>query len=51
MVQVFIDKSKIAEHPRAIPDAVLFDAVSFDPQGTAGPNDQMFISNIRITKN
>ena len=51
MVQVFIDGSKIAEYPKAIPEALLFDAMSFDLQGQAGPNDQMFISNIRITKN
>ena len=51
MVQVLIDGSKIAEYPRAIPEALLFDAMSFDLQGQAGPNDQMFISDIRITKN
>ncbi len=51
MVQVFIGAVRIAEFPKAIPDALLFDAVSFALGGQAGPNDQMFISNIRITKN
>jgi len=51
MVQVFIGQARIAEYPKAIPDALLFDAVSFDLGGRAGPNDQMFISRIKITKN
>lgn len=51
MVQVFIDKAKIAEYEKAIPEALLFDAVSFDLERRAGPNDQMFISNINIKKN
>jgi hypothetical protein len=50
MVQVFIGEAKIAEYPTAIPAAVLFDAVSFDLQRRAEPKDQMFISNVRITK-
>jgi hypothetical protein len=50
MVQVFIGQTKVAEYPKAIPDGLLFDAVSFDLQGQAGPNDQMFVSNIKITK-
>ena len=49
--QVLIGQVKIAEYPKAIPEALLFDAVSFDLQGRAGPNDQMFISSIKITKN
>ena len=51
MVQVFIGQARIAEYPKAIPEALLFDAVSFDLQRQAGPNDQMFISRIKITKN
>jgi hypothetical protein len=50
MVQVFIGQTKIAEYPKAIPPALLFDAISFDLSGQAGPNDQMFVSNIKITK-
>lgn len=49
-VQILIGQAKIAEYPKAIPDALLFDAISFDLQQQAGPNDQMFISNVRITK-
>lgn len=51
MVEVLIGKVSIARYDKAIPGALLFDAVSFDLQGQPGPNDQMFISNIRITKN
>jgi hypothetical protein len=50
MVQVFIGQTKVAEYPKAIPDALLFDAVSFDLQQQPGPNDQMFISNVKIVK-
>jgi hypothetical protein len=49
MIQVFIGQTKVAEYPKATPDALLFDAVSFDLQQQPGPNDQMFISNIKIT--
>ena len=51
MVQVFIGQARIAEYPKAIPEALLFDAVSFDLERQAGPHDQMFISRIKITKN
>jgi len=50
MVQVFIGQTKVAEYPKAIPEALLFDAVSFDLQGQPGPNDQMLISNVKIVK-
>jgi hypothetical protein len=50
MVQVFIGQAKVAEYPKAIPEALLFDAVSFDLQGQPGPNDQMLISNVKIVK-
>ena len=50
MVQVFIGQTKVAEYPKAIPGALLFDAVSFDLQQQPGPNDQMFISNVKIVK-
>ena len=51
MVQVFIDQAKIAEYPKAIPETLLFDAVSFHLQGTQpSPNDRMFISNVKIVK-
>ncbi len=50
MIQVFIGQTKIAEYPKAVPDALLFDAVSFELGGRAGPNDQMFISNVKIVK-
>ena len=51
MVEVLIGKVSIARYDKAVPGALLFDAVSFDLQGEPGPNDQMFVSNIRITKN
>jgi hypothetical protein len=50
MVQVFVGQVKVAEYPKAIPETLLFDAVSFDLQGQPGPNDQMFISNVKIVK-
>ncbi|MCC7241916.1 MAG: hypothetical protein IT180_08325 [Acidobacteria bacterium] len=50
MVRVSIGKAKIAEYPKAIPATVLFDAIAFDLQRQAGPNDQMYVSNIRISK-
>jgi hypothetical protein len=50
MVQVFVGHAKIADYPKAIPEALLFDAVAFDLQRQAGPNDQMFISSTKIPK-
>jgi hypothetical protein len=46
---VKLTRGEFAEYPKATPDALLFDAVSFDLQQQPGPNDQMFISNIKIT--
>lgn len=50
MVRLSIGKNTIAEYARAIPEALLFDAIAFDLERQAGPNDQMFISNVRISK-
>jgi len=50
VLQVFIDKTKIAEYEKAIPAALLFNAMSFMLQGNDGDNDKMYISNIKITK-
>jgi hypothetical protein len=50
MLQVFIDKNKIAEYEKAIPHAHLFNALSFDCSGNSAENDKFFISNIKITK-
>ena len=49
-LQVFIDKTKIAEYEKAIPAAHLFNALSFDCRGNTAENDKYFISNITITK-
>ncbi|MBC7866648.1 MAG: hypothetical protein H7X88_03850 [Gloeobacteraceae cyanobacterium ES-bin-316] len=49
-LQVFIDKTKIAEYEKAIPAAHLFNALSFDCAGNSAENDKYFISNIKITK-
>lgn len=49
-LQVFIDKTKIAEYEKALPAAHLFNALSFDCNGNSGENDKYFISNIKITK-
>jgi hypothetical protein len=50
MVQVLVGDAKLSEYPKAVPDGLVFDTVSFDLQGKAGPTDQMFLSNVRITK-
>lgn len=50
MLQVFIDKTKIAEYEKAIPFSHLFNALSFDCNGNSGENDKYFISNIKISK-
>jgi hypothetical protein len=49
MLQVFIDKTKIAEYEKAIPAAHLFNAMSFTSYNS-GENDKYYISNIKITK-
>jgi hypothetical protein len=46
---VFIDKIKIAEYEKAIPAALLFNAMSFFSFNSGG-NDKFYISNIKITK-
>ena len=51
MVQVFVGQTKVAEYPKAVPAALLFDTLSFSLQGQSGANDRMFISGIKITKN
>ena len=48
-LQVFIDKTKIAEYEKAIPAAHLFNAMSFTSYNS-GENDKFFISNIKIVK-
>jgi hypothetical protein len=47
LLQVFLDKAKIAEYEKGIPPGLQFTAMSFDLSGVSG-NDKMFISNIRI---
>ena len=49
MLQVFVDKIKIAEYEKAIPAAHLFNAMSFT-SFNSGENDKYYISNIKITK-
>jgi hypothetical protein len=49
-LQVFIDKTKIAEYEKAIPLNHLFNALSFDCNGNSAENDKYYISNIKITK-
>jgi hypothetical protein len=48
-LQVFIDKTKIADYEKAIPATHLFNAMSFT-SGNSGENDKFYISNIKITK-
>ncbi|MBK8496706.1 MAG: hypothetical protein IPL50_18240 [Chitinophagaceae bacterium] len=50
MLLVFIDKIKIAEYEKAIPAALLFNAMSFFVSGNSAEPDKMYISNITISK-
>jgi hypothetical protein len=50
MLQVFIDDNKIAEYEKAIPDAHLFNAMSFS-SGSSGETNKYYISNVKITSN
>lgn len=50
LLQVFIDKNKIAEYEKAIPATLLFNALRFLETGNTGENDKYYISNIKITK-
>ena len=49
-LQVFIDKTEIAAYEKAIPAALLFNALSFDCSGNSAENDIFYIGNIKITK-
>ena len=49
-LQVFIDKTKIAEYNKGLPAAHLFNALSFDCSGNSAETDKYYISNIKITK-
>jgi len=49
MLQVFIDKNKIAEFEKAIPAGQLFNAFAFS-SGSSGDTNKYYISNIKITK-
>jgi hypothetical protein len=48
-LQVFIDKNKIAEYEKAIPSALLFNAMSFTHGRSDGETEKFYISNIKIT--
>jgi hypothetical protein len=49
-LQLFIGKDKIAEYQKAIPDALLFNAISFGHGRSDGETEKYYVSNIRITK-
>jgi hypothetical protein len=49
MLEVFIDKNKVAEFEKAIPAGQLFNTFSFS-SGSSGENNKYYISNIKITK-
>ena len=50
LLQIFIDNKKIAEYEKAIPAALLFNALSFTHGRSDGETEKFFISNIKITK-
>lgn len=49
-LQIFIDKNKIADYEKAIPSALLFNAMSFTHISSDGATEKYYISNIKITK-
>ncbi|MBC7903375.1 MAG: hypothetical protein H7Y27_08125, partial [Gemmatimonadaceae bacterium] len=49
-LQVYIDKTRIADYEKAIPSAHLFNALSFDCSGNSADTDKYFISTIRIAR-
>lgn len=49
-LQIFIDKNKIADYKKAIPSALLFNAISFTHVSSNGETEKYYISNIKITK-
>ena len=50
-LQIFIGKTKIAEYEKAIPSALLFNALSFTHGRSDGETEKFYISNIKIIKN
>jgi hypothetical protein len=50
MLQIFIDKNKIAEYEKAIPAALSFNAISFTHGRSDGETEKFFIGNIKISK-
>ncbi len=49
-LQLFIDKNKIAEYEKAIPAALLFNAISFTHGRSDAETEKFYVSNIKITK-
>lgn len=50
-LQIFIDKSKVADYDKAIPSSLLFNAMSFTHGRSDSETEKYFIRNIKITKN
>jgi hypothetical protein len=50
LLQIFIDKNKIAEYEKAIPAALSFNAISFTHGRSDGETEKFFIGNIKISK-
>ena len=50
LLQIFIDNNKIAEYEKAIPAALLFNALSFSHGGGNGEAAKFYISNVKISK-
>lgn len=49
-LQIYIDNNKIAEYEKAIPAALLFNALSFTHGRSDSETEKYYISNIKITK-
>jgi hypothetical protein len=51
LIELFIDKTRIASYAKAVPADLLFNAISFRVLGSSyGENDKFFVSHVTISK-
>ncbi len=51
LIELFIDKTRIASYAKAVPADLLFNAISFRVLGSSyGENDKFFVSHVKISK-
>lgn len=49
-LEIWIDKNKVAEYSKGVPDDLVFNALSFSMIRSDGETEKYFVSNIKITK-